>query len=298
MYSIDEITHAVKNPSAVQHELLRHTLFRPRPEGVNLLNEDWDTLIILDACRYDIFKDSIGRMDLTGELSSKPSLGSATKEWVRNTFKEREEHDLVYVTANGWLKSLREDINSSLYDSYWLTGEEYRNSAGTVDPEDVTDVAIEAHNENPNKRLIIHYVQPHAPYIQSGREYFEEMPGLTVNEFVQLPEVTNDLLRRAYRETLDSVLEEVRRLLNTIDGKSVISADHGEMLGERKPPFWMREYGHPLGVYYDELVTVPWFEVTHEQRRTIISEEPKETRSADDEELMEHLDALGYGDHT
>jgi len=37
----------------------------------------------------------------------------------------------------------------------------------------------------------------------------------------------------AYNENLDIVLTEIEALLDELDGKSVITADHGNLVGER-----------------------------------------------------------------
>ena len=64
---------------------------------VNALEEDWDNLIILDACRYDTFAEL---STLPGKLDWKLSTASATMEWVQKTIGDRQFHDTVYVTAN------------------------------------------------------------------------------------------------------------------------------------------------------------------------------------------------------
>ncbi|MFC7202647.1 hypothetical protein ACFQJC_03915 [Haloferax namakaokahaiae] len=297
MYSLKELHYALQQPTSIQREALRKTVFRSSPNGENFLDKDWDTLVILDACRYDEFRSAVSRHDLEGNLSNKRSLGSATKEWVTNTFSGREEFDLVYVAANGWLDRLKNDINASIFDAEWLTSEDYRNEMGTVGAGDVTDAAIEAHRESPNKRLLVHYVQPHAPYVgETAREYFQDARSLNVAQLMGKTNAPDDTLKQAYRDTLDHVIPEVRRLVSKIDGKTVISADHGEMLGERKPPFYLKEYGHPISVYYDELVRIPWFELPFDDRREIISDEPRRDHSRSDEELTEHLRAMGYAE--
>ena len=45
--------------------------------GVKVVNEDWDYLIVLDAARYDIFKKINW---IKGNLEYKISLGSCTRE--------------------------------------------------------------------------------------------------------------------------------------------------------------------------------------------------------------------------
>jgi len=105
----------------------------------------------------------------------------------------------------------------------------------------------------------------------------------------------------AYNENLDIVLTEIEALLDELDGKSVITADHGNLVGERLGPVpTRRKYGHPYGVHTEELVKVPWFILEGETRREIRREIRSEPAiESDDEnisetELEDQLEALGY----
>jgi arylsulfatase A-like enzyme len=62
-------------------------------------------------------------------------------------------------------------------------------------------------------------------------------------------------IKQVYNANLRRALESVEELIESLDGKVVITADHGEMLGEKGL------YSHPHGVYFKELVEVPWFVV-------------------------------------
>lgn len=49
--------------------------------------EDWDYLIVLDACRYDKFKESYPDY-LDGELRKVWSRASSTQPWLGKTFPD------------------------------------------------------------------------------------------------------------------------------------------------------------------------------------------------------------------
>ncbi|MFC6769929.1 hypothetical protein [Halorubrum pallidum] len=66
---------------------------------VDVMEQDWDVLIILDACRYDIFSETV---DIDGELTAINSKGSHSEEFCTAHFANRTHHDTVYVTANGY----------------------------------------------------------------------------------------------------------------------------------------------------------------------------------------------------
>ena len=53
-------------------------------DGINIFHEDWDNLIILDACRYDYFKQL---NDMDGELEYRISRGSQSREFMRGNFQ-------------------------------------------------------------------------------------------------------------------------------------------------------------------------------------------------------------------
>jgi hypothetical protein len=72
MYSADEIIEGLSHPSLLFRELNRR-LFDDHPmDGVSVFKGDWDNLIILDACRYDIFAET---NTLSGDLSKRTSRG-------------------------------------------------------------------------------------------------------------------------------------------------------------------------------------------------------------------------------
>ena len=102
-------------------------------------------------------------------------------------------------------------------------------------------------------------------------------------------------LRTAYCENVELVIEEVRSLLEALDGKTVVSADHGEMFGERHFPIPVRDYMHPHGIDNDVLTKVPWQVLPADERRRIIAEQPSDKQGeVDADAVEEHLRGLGY----
>lgn len=86
-----------------QEETLRTLLLRPIfypmkhfRSSLKVVDEDWKYLIVLDACRYDIFKKV---NTIPGNLSKKYSAGTHTVEWLKNNFMEKHE-DIAYISAN------------------------------------------------------------------------------------------------------------------------------------------------------------------------------------------------------
>ena len=293
----------MKSPRSIAREFNRFFYrrawrYKRNLKGTNFLEEDWDNLIILDACRYDYFSEY---SDLPGKLEYRYSLGSKTKETIRENFKGKELKDIVYLSDNSWFLKLRDKIGAKIHRFIDLNNEGYEvdyavQDLGVVTPETVTEHAKRIHNDFPNKRLIVHYLQPHHPFLGStGEKYFSHSSS-SLWDVVREADLSSkpEVVRKAYKENLQLVLEEVEELIPHLKGKTVITADHGEMLGERLPYFPVREYGHPRGIYNDILTKVPWNVIDSDERKEIIEEEPEEKEEVDEEELDSRLRNLGY----
>ena len=137
-------------------------------DRVNVTNEQWDYLIVLDACRYDYFQAN-HKDFIDGELQKRISTGSCTNDWRDVNFPDKYD-DIVYISGNPHFSD-----KTSVYD--YKAGEHFHKvedvwryswSRGTVLPEDMNKAAIQALIKYPGKRVIIHYMQPHAPYLVLG----------------------------------------------------------------------------------------------------------------------------------
>jgi len=304
MYTLESLKHGLDEPHKIFQEVNRLYYRRLRTwpynrDGVDIFARDWDHLLILDACRYDMFKE---QSSLPGTLESVESRASATEEFLEANFHGREFLDTVYVTGSPMLHRHRNKIETQFHDivNVWKEdgwNEEYR----TVLPETMTEAAIQARDRYPNKRLLVHYLQPHYPFLgPTGQEHFD-LDRLDFEWYKLLSgelEVSDAVVERAFKENLDVVLPEVERLFGEFSGKTVVTADHGQVIGERGFPVPIREYGHPRGVYSEGLVTVPWLTYENGDRPEIIAENPDHSDSIDrdEETARERLEHLGYVD--
>jgi hypothetical protein len=133
----------------------------------NITHEQWDYLIILDACRYDYFERMYADY-LDGRLEKKISIGSCTNEWTNRTFTDYYD-DIVYISANPQITSelpvygFCAGKHFHKVHEVWKTG--WDNEKGTVLPETLTNAAIDIIKNTPAKRFIVHYLQPHEPYL-------------------------------------------------------------------------------------------------------------------------------------
>lgn len=271
--------------------------------GVDVFGADWDNLLLLDACRYDTFER---RAELPGELERRRSRGSTTVEFLRANVAGRDLSDTVYVTANPQLHQHRASIDPAFHEVVDVWREDgWDEDHGTVLPETLTAYARKAAQKYPEKRLVAHYMQPHYPFVGSETTFDEGHLDGTGEEAENVwnrlltgsLDVRPEEIRRLYAENLDVALPYVESLLEELDGKTVVTADHGNMIGERAAPIPFREWGHPRGVYTDELVDVPWLvHDTGERRETTRGETAATTESVEDDVVAERLRNLGYAE--
>jgi hypothetical protein len=295
----------VKN--AFIHDFLLPILF-PKNNGTYLLKERWDNLIILDACRFDTFKNQYESGGLKGRLETRISRGSETKEFLSQNFAgSMNTKDLVYVTANPWVtKNFNDKFHAVV--PVWKDGWDMENN--TVLPGEMYRRAIQANETYPDKRLIIHFVQPHRPFLDYARVdwwkdgappfRFRLVWGSVAENGKSLLEVMDrQTMYRFYERNLKLVLPFVRKLLDSLKGVTVVSADHGEAFGELIHPLIpIRVYGHPGHTRIPTLVEVPWLVVESASPKPVgdgAGESGSRHLSEADEELIgKRLSALGY----
>lgn len=292
-----DIVKAFQKPHLIGHwayfHLYRNLLMNT---GVEIMDEDWDNLIILDACRYDIFSDVY---DIEGDLTSVISKGSHTVEFLRNNFDKNTYFDTVYISATPQIKWVELDNNFHKTIHIWKDG--WNEELKTVPPKVVQNEAIEAASNYPNKRLIVHFVQPHYPFIgckgQNIRNSDSIRSGLngenqddpTVWDHLRRGDLSKDDVWEAYQENLEIVLGYVENLITRIDGRTVITSDHGNAFGE-----WGL-YGHPGKKATEELIKVPWLDIESERHRNIIENPPNDENSVINSEIVnKRLKDLGY----
>lgn len=235
---------------------------------------EWDNLIILDACRYDLYQK------VQGEGSHRITLGSGSPEFIRKTFSERNFEDTVCITANPHyassdLSQRKETFNDltgkSADDVFYETfmpftnDEDWDEKIGTVRPEPVVRDALTAERLFPEKRKIIHFMQPHHPFIPANLNepgFADMFSGSTEDDSIwqkaMKSQVSHEEVVEAYEDNLEYVLDYVFDMIDELEGKTVITADHGNFVGEGG------YYGHRRGSDYECIRKVPWHVVKEE----------------------------------
>lgn len=305
-------------PMAYQHQRLSN-----QTDYVDDLQkeDDW-LLIVLDACRFDVFAETYSRY-FTADVEPVISAGVNTFEYGRLNWGDGQ-YDVTYVsaatpihsepmdfssdtvTAGGLVREgdeLREhyqgfvptDHISNIID-VWKTG--WDEELGITPPKVVTDRAIaEATSAD---RVVAHYFQPHAPYIGEEKELGDKHKEATedhehvaidasVYERVANGEITDSRLRELYVSNLERALPEVARLIAETDFDRVaVMGDHGEALSEYGQYFHRKRYNPYVRV-------VPWAEVRNVHKDKFESRESATVDGAEsDAGVQDRLQQLGY----
>jgi hypothetical protein len=273
------------------------TVGRRLDYGTNVYDREWDVLVVLDACRADALASVAP--DWLGPVETVRSVGSSSSEWLENTFLDHPETGrTAMVTGNTWTERYLDTDAFGALDEVWkYAWDEERN---TVPAEAITDRAVALARERDPARLVVHYMQPHHPFVPDPIDGDGGMARTgshsnAANPWVALRrgEISVERVRTAYEANLRYVLEEVHSLVRNVSGRVAVTADHGNLFGE-----WGL-YGHPMYTPVPALLSVPWAETTGEDggTRTPTLDPPERlpvSRVYGAESDRERLDALGY----
>jgi len=307
------VTRAASRGAYYTYLGLWHTLTSRWSLGTNVYEREWDALIILDACRVDAIREVADEYDFIDSVDSMRSVGSTSHEWVAKTFTTEHRASIAetgYVTGNGYFYRTATDQRYppsggvapvgwpqwdvvdvetfDFIDYVWQDGGV--GDLSTVPPHVVTDRAVENARERDPERLIVHYMQPHGPYITGAVNDREILPNpgdrvTGLREMIK-GDTSKETVRARYMENLRLVLDEVEILLENLDADRVaISADHGELLGE------LGMAGHPDGFPVAPVKRVPWITTSATDTGSHV---PDIERSDTETEVEDHLRDLGY----
>lgn len=232
---------------------------KPEKPGFDVFEKDWDNLLILDACRLDLYEE------VEGETEGRTSLGSSTAEFVEKNFSKGDFSDIVYVTGNPhFSKKLFSELTGRdpdeiFHEVFHTYMSDWDTENGTVLPEPLIRDAETAKKLFPDRRIVVHFMQPHHPFVNSQIEEDSAMVGKDEANKVwprlEREEFSKEDIWEAYGENLEYILNELEEFVKDLEGKTIITSDHGNAVGEST------FYGHPKGVDTKELREVPWDEM-------------------------------------
>jgi len=207
-----------------------------------LSREQWDILIVLDACRYDYFREEYEKF-LEGKLIKAWSPASGTTPWLKKTFGGYYP-DVQVFSATPFINSRGIDLldykaiehfpPKNIID-IWDFG--WNDTLKTVHPKTVVETALSQIDYK--KRQIIWFLQPHGPWIGNPKiipppiikgTMFDEM----IIPLLRKGKLSPKKFKDAYRGNLRLVLKYVSKLITELpeSKRIVITSDHGELLGE------------------------------------------------------------------
>lgn len=264
--------------------------------GEDPFGEDWDILVLLDGCRFDLFTEFASNhpiYDRFSEVNSRFSCASSSPEWINKVYGSGPNHvlsDIHLVSANGWEEK---EIDLGIFGEVTPVWRHNPDAAPTITPDIVTDAAIHSYHNTNYSQMIVHYMQPHAPFLGVPGKYnsINEYPGQgksqNVWEGLRSGKFDIDEVWQDYGENLLIALDEVDRLINNVEGDVVISADHANSIGE------LGVYGHPKYSIAPSVKRVPWVKLDAVNKCTSRPEKPvlEDNNSRD---IESHLKNLGY----
>lgn len=292
------------------------------PIGTNLFELNWDLLIVLDSCRIDALTHAAETGEYPflseGKIEAITSVGSATPEWVTATFDNRHRElirNTALISANAWPSRVLDQatdidreygVNSGF--TRWnpvppktlgqhIPAWQYVDRSETHHPQTnadtVTELGIDLGRKTDFDRYIIHYIEPHYPYVAAA----DTSGGFTPDTETPIEYLRKngdyDTVYENYLTELLYGLDHVETLLNNFDADTVIlTSDHGEAFGEY-PWLGLRRYGHKVGMMHPKVRRVPLMRLTAEDSGEY---SPDVDRFAVDEDIdvEDNLSYLGY----
>lgn len=287
----------------IQYELKTLSEPKQKPKIMEFIKKDRFALIILDSCRYDIFSEEVDEF-LEGDLEHVYTHKTYTIQYFKETWNGNH-NNITYFTGLSAPTDYAFDQKGidftpgdhiGQFVHIWNMCE--NKELGAVPPEFVTAKVL----ENKASQMVIHYVQPHAPYIgdyrlrdENNQDTEERLNEIytKIGRYSDKNKVISDSeLKRAYRSNLRRVLKSVRQLVMNLDRPIIVTADHGEMLGEDG------RYIHGGLPTREEICKLPWFKIDSSmpgsENELNNTENNDVNTDFEDDDVHEQLKHLGY----
>jgi len=263
-----------------------------------VFEKSWDLLILLDCATPTMMREVTGEYEFIDNVDEITSVGTCSNQWMENTFLQSYEDEMrstVHITANTSSEAYLDSEWFQYLEEVWRDG--WDEETGTIPAEEVTDRSVQCIRNTTAERYIVHYMQPHLPFvtrpdIESNVVTEAGVRGGDGKSLKELREsgYNKEQLWDASLENLRYVLDSVAVLLSNVHAeRAIISADHGQAFGEQG--VWR----HPCGTYIDSLTQVPWCPTTAVDTGEY---EPEYEMSVETDQdrvsLEEKLEALGY----
>jgi len=205
----------------------------------NIFDREFENLVILDACRHDLFEE------VEGETDCRITKESHSRGFIRENFSEGDYSDYVVITANPFFedeifKQVTGRKLESVFHTVFKTFEtKWDEELKTIKPESVIEDTKTAEKLFPDKKKIIWFMQPHYPFInlqveeETGQHQEFGQKGSNIWEEAEKGNYTKDEIWESYKENLEYVLTHTEKLSETLNGDTLLTSDHGNLVGEK-----------------------------------------------------------------
>jgi len=230
----------------------------------------WNTLLVLDACRYDRFKKVYQKCGLKGKLRCVDSQATWTIEWYKKHWN-RKGQKIVVISAHPFLKDRNKRLFSLFYKVVYVKGLPNADISNTykswMNPLESLKQIKKTQKKFPNKKLLIHFIPPHLPFIgPKGKKYQEYLAKKYSSRSIYTL-VENDGRRsgwekakKCYTESIKITLQLINKFLYQMRPPVIITADHAELIGEADG-ISKSAYNHGVHIKIRKIREVPWLEV-------------------------------------
>ena len=251
---------------------------------------DWQYLVILDACRYDVFAE-IARERGWDEPLKVDTQCHCTSWWYRKFWSREPPHDVHLISANPvpfseWAWNAWRNFESAIWaDPAGQAVKEQPELAAIIAEKcqpplsytlfaPIIALRIFQAVKQPGERYLIHLMPPHLPFLGSrGRALFKRL-GLKVDKSRNIYKAIQsygregnwDEVRACYKENIEYALSHLATFWHLFaDGKTVITSDHAEITGEASAVDGKGVYHHSHAIkkfpdLHEIQRIVPWFE--------------------------------------
>jgi len=279
---------------------------RVRPAGRCIYDhaDEWDICIVLDSARADLLAECWNR-----DVNTAWSVGSITTEWLANTFHPRHAdaigdtgfvsatpHSTTVFRERSWLTNTDDvavpypsmpAVEPAAFDGFYEPWRTHADVHDAVPPATMRDATLEASDRH--DRVVAHWLQPHEPFIAPDAELVGgAATAWNVWSDLQSGALDADAVWAAYEATLEYALEYVEEVCAAVDGRVLVTADHGNAFGE-----W-GVYGHPFAWPQPAVRRVPWAIVSSEPRGSRDYEPVLGAEAGVSADKAQQLRALGY----
>ena len=144
-------------------------------KSIDLIDDtDWNLCVLIDSCRYDVFESAYRNYFPTKPRPKKALSGATcTREFMQKHLN-RPHIDVIFVnhavSIGYWIPNTHFFKLVDVWKTHW----DY-DTWGTIMPWDMTKIAKREIHSYPKKRVMIHYVQVHPPYLLNSLQMYNKI---------------------------------------------------------------------------------------------------------------------------